>query len=101
MNPHRDPLSEVLERWVVSPTADPNFRPAVTARLAAARPARDLASYLRSHPALWTAAAALAVSGSAWAGHEAARVRDRADQRFLADTYVTQLDPRVLAGLKP
>jgi hypothetical protein len=101
VNPSRDPLSELLASWQIKPPADPNFRPAVAARLAAARRKRDWPSLLHEHPAVWTAAAVIVLGAAAWTGHEAGRVRNQADRDRLADAYVRQLDPRALAGQRP
>ena len=101
MEPKRDPLSETLAGWQIQPAADPNFRPAVMARLGQIRPPRDWPSYVRTHTALWATAAIMILAAAAWTGHAAGQARNQADRSELADTYVRRLDPRAMATMQP
>jgi hypothetical protein len=100
MNTSRDPLSGVLQSWRVLPPADPNFRSAVWQRVGA-RLRESWPAYLRAHAAAWGVAAALAVAAAGYTGHAVARAHVQADREAMVITYLTDLDPRVQAGLKP
>jgi hypothetical protein len=101
MKPNPESLDETLIGWRIKPAVDPNFRPAVTARLAALRRERDWPSYLRAHSAVWTLAAVLALGAAAWTGHRAAQARNEANRDQLADSYVRRLDPRAMNEPQP
>jgi hypothetical protein len=99
----RDPndrLSEALASWRVNPTPDPNFRPAVWDRIH--RQARETwATYVRSHFIGWSFAAALAVVAAGWTGHSFARAKIDSGREQMVVSYLGNLDPRVIAKLRP
>jgi anti-sigma factor RsiW len=95
-----DRLSATLQSWRVNPPRDPNFRPAVMERIR--RNARETwPGYVRSHLLGWSAAAVLAAIAAGWTGHAAARAKidDHRDQMVVS--YLGNLDPRVMAKLRP
>lgn len=100
MNTSRDPLSEVLRSWRVTPPADPNFRQGVWQRIRN-RAGATWPTYLRAHTAEWSLAAVVALSAAAYTGNALARTRSKADREAIVVTYLTALDPRVQAVLKP
>ena len=100
MNSPSDPLSTVLQSWRVAPPADPNFRHAVWRRIAA-RVRESWPAYLRVHAVAWALAAIVLLSAAGWTGHAAARARVQSDREAMVVTYLTNLDPRVQAVLKP
>ena len=100
MNTSRNPLSEVLRDWRVTPPADANFRHGVWQRIARQANA-SWPAYLRGHAVVWALVAVMMVSAAAYTGHAAARARVRADRETLVVSYLVDLDPRVQATLKP
>ena len=93
-----DPLSHDLARWQVNPPRDPNFRPAVWQRLRGLPPGGETwGSYLRAHSVGWVAVAALAVAVAGWAGHEMGRSQLETSRERMVVSYLSELDPRVLA----
>ena len=90
--------SRVLADWRVTPTRDPQFRPAVWARINAARLNPTWAGYLRAHVALLTGAIALALVAGAWTGRGQARQRVAGERTAMAAAYVRALDARVMRG---
>lgn len=102
MNPaeSKDPLSQTLATWRVRPKADPNFRPAVWARIR--RSARESwTRYVQAHLAAWSIVAVLAIVSAGVAGVSAGRARLGADRETMVVTYLVELDPRVQAKLRP
>ena len=95
-----DSLSSRLQRWRVTPPADPDFRGRVWSRIGRAADA-SWPGYLRAHAAAWSLAAVLAIGTAAFTGHVAASARVRADRETMVVSYLTDLDPRVQAVLKP
>lgn len=100
MNSSPDSLSAVLRGWRVTPPADPNFRPGVWQRIGD-RTRESWPVYLRSHATAWSLVAVLAVGAAAYTGSALARSHVRADREAMVVTYLTDLDPRVQAALKP
>jgi len=98
MNPPPDPdsLSRLLAVWRVAPRKDPQFRPAVFARLSAARPALPWRAYARLHAAALGGALAVALIAGAWVGRNQARTRVAADRDAIAREYVQALDARAM-----
>ncbi len=96
-----DPLSAALQRWGVSPPADPNFRTAVWARIRAAAARESWPAFVRAHAAAWAVVAAVALGGAGYAGQAAARVRAASDREAIVVSYLAGLDPRAQAALKP
>jgi hypothetical protein len=91
-------LARVLADWRVAPPRDPGFRPAVWARIIAARPEPTWAGYTRAHAALLAGAFAVALIAGAWAGRAHARQSVAAERTAMAATYVRALDARVMRG---
>ena len=87
-----DPLREDLAAWRVEPPNDPNFRPAVFARIR-----QSWAGYLRHNLLQWSAVAAIALIAAGWAGRELAQSRLDAQREQLVVSYLGNLEPRVLA----
>lgn len=100
MNTSRDNLSEVLRGWRVTPPADPTFRHSVWQRIGD-QTRVTWPVYLRAHPTAWTLAAVLAVSAAGYTGSTLARTQVQADREAMVVTYLTDLDPRVQAMIKP
>jgi hypothetical protein len=100
MNVPSDPLAGRLREWHVAPSVDPNFRHAVWTRIAATGVEPSWPAYLRAHATAWGIAAALAVAAAGYTGHAVARAHVRADREAMVVTYLTDLDPRVQAGVK-
>jgi hypothetical protein len=84
----------------VDPPADPNFRPSVWRRIGRQAQA-TWSGYLRAHPAVWSLVALLALGAAAYTGSALARAHVQADREAIVITYLTGLDPRVQAMLKP
>jgi len=99
-NSPRDSLSETLRTWEVTPPADPNFRHQVWRQIGKQAGA-TWPAYVRAHVAAWSMAAALAMGVAAFTGSAVARSQARADRNAMVVTYLTDLDPRVQAVLKP
>lgn len=100
MNTSRDTLSEVLRSWRVNPPAEPDFRAAVWRRIGR-RAEATWPAYLRAHTAAWALAAVLTIGVAGFAGRALAQARMQADREAIVVTYLTELDPRVQAVLKP
>ncbi|MFZ5494289.1 MAG: hypothetical protein ACOZE5_03000 [Verrucomicrobiota bacterium] len=100
MNTSRDDLSEVLQSWRVKPPADPDFRAAVWRRIGRQGEA-TWPAYLRAHTAAWALAAMLTIGVAGFAGRALAQARVQADREAVVVAYLTELDPRVQAMLKP
>jgi hypothetical protein len=98
-DPH-DPLSRTLATWQVHPPADPNFRPAVWRRLQR-QTQETWSSYVRSHFAGWALVAGVAVGVAGWTGHSVAQAKLDADRDQMVVSYLGNLDPRVMAKLRP
>jgi len=95
-----DPLSRTLAAWQVDPPAAPGFRPAVWERLRR----EDNASWtghLRSHLAAWCVVALVAAGVAGWAGRSVAQAQLAADRERMVFSYLGELDPRVLAQVRP
>jgi hypothetical protein len=102
MNPaeSKEPLSQTLAAWRILPKSNPNFRPAVWARIR--QSSRETwAVYVQAHLAAWSAVAVLAIMTAGVAGVSAARARLSADRETMVVTYLVGLDPRVQAKLRP
>ena len=99
MNTSRDPLSETLRGWQVTPAPDPNFRQDVWKRIGKEHGV-TWPAYLRAHMAVWALAAAVVVGAAGFAGGALARSQARTDREAIVVTYLVDLDPRVQALLK-
>lgn len=98
----KDPLSDTLQAWRVTPRSSPNFRPAVWARIQRERRAGETwAAYMRTHLVGWTVGATLVVVAAGWSGHWAARAKIEAGREQMVVSYLGNLDPRVMAKLRP
>lgn len=100
MNNSHETLSGILRVWRVNPPADPDFRPNVWRRIGRQAQA-TWAGYLRAHPAAWSLVALMALGAAAYTGSALARAHVQADREAIVITYLTDLDPRVQAMLKP
>lgn len=98
--PNPDPLSRTLAEWRVDPPAEPGFRPAVWQRLARIRH-ESWSGYLRAHLAVWCVTALLASVAAGWVGRSAAHAQLAADRERMVFSYLGELDPRVLAQVRP
>lgn len=98
--PPSDSLSRTLSHWRLQPPRDPQFRPAVWARLAR-RSRETWAGYVAAHRVGWSVAAIAVIGFAGWSGHAAAQARQAADRDALVTAYLIELDPRVQAGLRP
>ena len=95
-----DPLSSTLQHWRLQPRRNRNFRDAVWQRLD--RDARlTWGSYLRGHLIGWSVTALLAVVAAGWGGHAMAQARLDAERNEMVVSYLSGLDPRVMARLQP
>ena len=99
MNAPPDPLSRPLGSWRIAPSADPQLRTAVWARLQAARDTR-WAAYVRQHAAASCAALALAVVAGGWLGQWQAHRQAAQDRDVLATTYLSEIDARMIADAR-
>ena len=95
-----DSLSRTLADWRVEPSANPNFRPAVWARIRD-RSRETWTTYVRSHLAAWGVATACVVALSSWAGLTAGKAKLEAARDEMVVAYLVELDPRVQARLHP
>ncbi|PTX98462.1 hypothetical protein [Opitutus sp. ER46] len=95
-----DRLPSTLATWRVSPPADPNFRPAVWQRIRA-RTQETWARYVRAHLIGWSVATVAAVAVAGWTGHHMAEARLAAGRERMVASYLSELDPRVLAQAEP
>lgn len=95
-----DPLSKALQRWRVQPNRARNFRDDVWRRID--QHARlTWGTYLRGHLVGWSVTAMLALMAAGWGGHAMAQARLEADRDAIVVSYLSGLDPRVLAKLRP
>lgn len=93
-----DFLSRALVRWQVNPPRDPNFRPSVWERIRRGQPgAETWGSYLRARLGGWAIVAGLAIAVGGWTGHAVARSRLDSNRERMVVTYLSGLDPRVVA----
>ncbi|MEY4202260.1 MAG: hypothetical protein RLZZ265_4000 [Verrucomicrobiota bacterium] len=99
-SPPNDPFSRTLADWRVSPKSDPNFRPAVWQRIGQ-RSRETWAAYVRAHLAAWTVAGAVALVAASWTGHLFARAKLDSSREQMVVSYLGNLDPRVMAKLRP
>lgn len=91
-------LSETLKTWRVAAQPSANFRPEVWARIRRAG-RESWASYLRGRLAGWAVGAAMAVAVAGLAGNAMARAKLDAERERMVVSYLSELDPRVLAKL--
>jgi hypothetical protein len=101
MKTPRDSLSESLQRWRVTPPSDPGFRAAVWARIRAAGGRESWPAFVRAHAAAWAVAAVVTLGTAGYGGYAVARARAAADREAIVVTYLTGLDPRAQAVLRP
>lgn len=101
MDPNsRDPLDDTLPHWRVHPPRDRDFRNTVWQRIEmTAR--MTWAGYLRGHFAGWSIAAVVALVAAGWGGRAMAQARLEADRHAMVVSYLSALDPRVIARLRP
>lgn len=100
MNPS-DPhpsVSQTLAEWRLSPTTDPQFRPAVWQRIQR-RSGETWTGYVRAHLIGWSVAGGLAVVAAGWTGHSLAQANLNTEREQMAVSYLGNLDPRVLAKI--
>ena len=95
-----DRISDALAAWRVVPPSNPNFRPAVWARIQRAT-ADSWAGYVRRRALGWSIAAGVAVVVASWSGHTFAQAKIEAGRERMVVSYLGNLDPRVLAKLRP
>ncbi len=98
-DPH-DALSKTLTAWRVKPPSTANFRPAVWQRLQQ-RAGDTWTGYIRAHLAGWSAVALVAVGVAGWTGHVAAQLKLESSREQMVVSYLGELDPRVMAKLRP
>lgn len=91
-----DSLSRALADWQLTPERNPQFRPSVWARIAAARRPATWVSFARAHLGALAAAVTVALLVGGWAGREQARAAVEADREQLARAYVQSLDARAM-----
>jgi hypothetical protein len=96
----RDSLSETLAAWRVKPRSLPSFRPAVWQRIQV-RAGETWTGYMRAHLAGWSAVALVAVGVAGWTGHAAAQLKLESSREQMVVSYLGELDPRVMAKLRP
>ena len=98
MNSSETKLSQILAEWRVAPKPEVNFRPQVWERIRRGGQ-ESWAGYLRTHLAGWAVGAALAVVVAGWTGHAMAQARIESERERMVVSYLSELDPRVLAKL--
>lgn len=91
-----DSLSRALADWQLTPGRNPQFRPSVWARIAAARRPATWVNFARAHLGALAAAVTMALLVGGWAGREQARAAVEADRERLARAYVQSLDARAM-----
>ena len=95
-----EPLSRTLASWRVNPPSLPNFRPAVWRRIQQ-RSRETWTGYVRGHLVGWSLVAGLAIVAAGWTGHSVARTRLENSREQMVFSYLGNLDPRVLANVRP
>jgi hypothetical protein len=95
-----DSLSRTLAEWRVIPKADPHFRAEVWQRIQR-RSRETWVAYLRAHGVSWSVAGALAVAAAGWTGHSVAQAKLENGREKMVVSYLGNLDPRVMAKLRP
>jgi hypothetical protein len=95
-----DSFSRTLADWQMTPKADPNFRPAVWQRIKQ-RSHETWFAYLRAHLVPWSLAGAAALVAAGWTGHSFARAKLDSSREQMVVSYLGDLDPRVMAKLRP
>lgn len=98
MNSPETKLTQMLGAWRVTPKPAPNFRPQVWERIRRAGN-ESWAGYVRGHFAGWAMGAAVAVAVAGWTGHAMARAKLDSGRERMVVSYLSELDPRVLAKL--
>jgi hypothetical protein len=91
-----DDLSATLAAWRVNPPADPAFRAAVHARLAADESLLSWPRFARRHAILVASLLGVAAVGGALGGQASARLRVAEARERLASAYVQSLDARAM-----
>lgn len=84
----------------MQPPADPNFRPAVWARIRD-RSRETWTTYVRAHLTAWGVAAVCVVALSGWIGASAGKTKLDHARDAMVVAYLVELDPRVQAQLHP
>lgn len=92
-----DDLTRLLATWQISPPGDPQFRPAVWARLRKLSPA-TWAAYLRRHGVAWSVTVAFAMVTAGWAGRSVAQAKMESRREQMVMSYLGEIDPRALAN---
>lgn len=95
-----DRLAEAMASWRVQPTSDPNFRPAVWGRIQR-RAQETWVGYVRARAVGWSVAAVLALAAAGWTGHAVGRAKLEHGREQMVISYLGNLDPRVMAKLRP
>lgn len=99
-SPPNDPFSRTLAEWRVNPKPDPTFRPAVWQRIM--QHSRETwAAYMRAHLVVWTVTGAAALVVAGWTGHSFAQAKIDSSREQMVVSYLGNLDPRVMAKLRP
>ncbi|HLP07336.1 MAG TPA: hypothetical protein VK178_04160 [Opitutaceae bacterium] len=91
-------LCETLRGWQVAPPADAGFRPAVWSRIEGLRRAATETwfGYFRRHAIVWSLVLLSTAAGAGLLGREAGERRAVADHTVILDTYLAQIDARVM-----
>ena len=95
-----EPLARTLAAWRVNPPMNPNFRPAVW-QMIQQRARETWASYVRAHRLSWSLVALVAVMAAGWTGRSVAQAKLDAEREEMVVSYLGNLDPRVMAKLRP
>jgi hypothetical protein len=93
-------LSALMQQWRLRPARNPQFRPAVWQRIRQ-RSRESWASYVRAHRLSWGVATLVVLGVAGWTGHAAAEAKLATDREAMVVAYLTELDPRVQAKLRP
>eukprot|EP01034_Spumella_vulgaris_P003595 gene3595-4621_t len=96
MQPDDEKLGRVLADWRVAPTANPEFRPGVWARIERARREVAFGEFLRTHAVPCAALLVVALGVGAWTGQDWAKTRVAAERAALVANYVQGLDARAM-----
>ncbi|MFT3828899.1 MAG: hypothetical protein QM691_04245 [Opitutaceae bacterium] len=98
MSNSQNPLREILHIWRIAPPADAGFRPAVWSRIEALRrtASETWFGYFRRHTLAWSLVLLSTAAGAGLLGRQAGERRAVADHSAILDTYLAQIDARVM-----